>query len=75
MNLSCAIGSACSCNNVLRVELDSHADTCIVGQHTLLIHKHPKVVMVSGFDPHNRLKRLRLLMLLSGLCAEAHGIT
>ena len=50
-NLSWAVGSTRSHNNVLRVELDSLADTCIVGQHALLAHKHPKVVMVSGFDP------------------------
>ena len=50
-NMSHAVGSMCSCNNVLRFELDSHADTCIVSQHTLLIHEHPKVAMVSGFDP------------------------
>ncbi len=31
LNLSHAIGSTCSHNNVLRVELDSHADTYIVG--------------------------------------------
>jgi hypothetical protein len=24
---------------------------CVVGWHALLIHEHPKVVMVSGFDP------------------------
>ena len=46
-----AIGSTRSRCNVLRVELDSHADTCVVGRHALIIHEHPKVVMVSGFDP------------------------
>ena len=51
LNLSRMISSTHSQNNVLRVELDSHADTCIECQHTLVIHKHPKVVMVSGFDP------------------------
>ena len=52
-NLSRAVGSTRthSRNNVLRVELDSHAETCVVGQHALLIHKHPKVVIVSGFNP------------------------
>ena len=37
--------------NVLRAELDSHADTCVVGQDALVIHEHDKVVMVSGFNP------------------------
>jgi len=46
-----AIGSTRSRCNVLRVELDSHADTCVVGHHALVIHEDPKVVMVSGFDP------------------------
>ena len=32
----CAIGSARN-HNVFRVELDSHADTCVVGQHALVI--------------------------------------
>jgi len=51
LNLSCAIGSTRSRNNVLTVELDSHADTCVVDRHALLVHEHPKVVMVSDFDP------------------------
>ena len=50
-NMPRAVGSTRSHNNVLRVELDSHAGTCIVGQLALLVHEHPKVVMVSGFDP------------------------
>ena len=49
--MSRAVGSTRSQNNVLRVELDAHADTCAVGRHALLVHEHPKVVMVSGFDP------------------------
>ena len=46
-----AVGSTCSQPNCLRVELDSHADMCVVGQHALVLQEHPKVVMVSGFDP------------------------
>ena len=38
-------------HDVLRAELDLHADTCVVGRHALIIHEHDKVVMVSGFDP------------------------
>ena len=49
--MSRAVGSTRSPNNVLRVELDAHADTCAVGRHALLVHEHPKVVIVSGFDP------------------------
>ena len=51
LDLSHAIGSTHSQLSTLRVELDSHADTCAVGQNALVIHEHPNVVMVSGFDP------------------------
>jgi hypothetical protein len=51
LDLSHAIGSTRSCLNTLRVELYSHADTCVVGRNALVIHEHPNVVMVSGFDP------------------------
>ena len=51
LDLSHAVGSTHSCCNTLRVEVDSHADTCVVGKNALVIHKHPNVVMVSGFDP------------------------
>jgi hypothetical protein len=51
IDLSRAVGSTRSRSNILRVELDSHADTCVVGRHALIIHEHPHVVMVSGFDP------------------------
>jgi hypothetical protein len=46
-----AIGSTCSQLNTLRVELDSHADTCVVGKECHGNTDHPNVVMVSGFDP------------------------
>ena len=51
LDLSRAAGSTRSRLNTLRVELDSHADTCVVGKNALVIHEHPNVVMVSGFDP------------------------
>lgn len=50
MRQSCTIGITHG-HNILRAELDSHADTCVVGRHTLVIHKHSNVVMVGGFDP------------------------
>ena len=59
LDLSRAVGSTRSRLNTLRVELDSHADTCVVGQNALVIHEHPNVVMVSGFDPCSRLDRLK----------------
>ena len=51
LDLSRTAGSTHSRLSTLRVELDSHADTCVVGKNALVIHAHPKVAMVSGFDP------------------------
>jgi hypothetical protein len=51
LDLSHAIGSTHSQLSTLRLELDSHANTCVVGKNALVIHKHPNLVMVSGFDP------------------------
>ena len=34
------------------MELNSHADTCVVGQHCLVTHKYDKRVNVSGYDPN-----------------------
>ena len=51
LDFSRAIGSTCSQINTLKVELDSHADRCVVGKNALVIHEHHNVVMVSGFDP------------------------
>ena len=33
-------------------ELDSHADTCVVGKHCLVTHTYDKKVNVSGYDPN-----------------------
>ena len=38
LDLSPAVGSTRSHVNILRVELDSHADTCVVGQNALVVH-------------------------------------
>ncbi len=51
-HLSRRIGAASSGHcNVIKVELDSHADTSVVGKNALIIHKHDRFVMVTGFDP------------------------
>ena len=34
-----------------RTELDSHADTCTVGQNTLITHVHNRHVNVHAYDP------------------------
>ena len=51
LDLSCTIGSTKSQLSTLRVELDSHANTCVVGKNSLVLHKHHNVVVVSGFGP------------------------
>ena len=45
------VGSTSSHDKFLRVELDSHADTCVVGRNVLVLQEHTRVVNVSGFDP------------------------
>ena len=37
--------------NVIRIELDSHADTCCVGSNVLVLREHTRVVNVHGYDP------------------------
>ena len=34
-----------------KVELDSHADTCVVGDNCLVIHDHNRPVNVYSYDP------------------------
>jgi len=34
-----------------RSELDTHADTCVVGKHCLIFHDFERPVGVTGFDP------------------------
>ncbi len=36
--------------NKTSVELDSHADTCVVGSNVLVVHDHKRFVDVYGFD-------------------------
>eukprot|EP00956_Cyclotella_meneghiniana_P039187 scaffold167195_cov30-Cyclotella_meneghiniana.AAC.1 len=35
----------------VRVELDSHADTSVVGNNVLVLREHTRHVNVTGFDP------------------------
>lgn len=32
------------------MELDSHADTCVVGKHTLILCNHDHPIIVMGYD-------------------------
>ena len=34
-----------------RIELDSHADTCVIGKNAMVIHDHRWRVSVTGYDP------------------------
>ncbi len=38
----------------ISVELDSHADTCVVGSNVLVVHDHERFVDVYGFDKETR---------------------
>jgi hypothetical protein len=43
-------------------DLDSHADTCVVGKHALIVHMLDKKVNVTGFDPtQGKMKDLDLV--------------
>ena len=43
-------------------DLDSHADTCVVGKHALIVHRLDKKVNVTGFDPaQGKVKDLNLV--------------
>ena len=37
--------------NKPKIELDSHADTCVVGDNCLVIHDHNRPVNVYSYDP------------------------
>ena len=34
-----------------RTDLDSHADTCVIGQHALIVHDFNRPVNGVGYDP------------------------
>ena len=34
-----------------RTELDTHADTCVVGKNCLIVHEYNRWVTVTGYDP------------------------
>ena len=49
------------------IELDSHADTCVVGKHCLVTHTYDKKVNVSGYDPN--LGSMREMAIVSAVLA------
>ena len=45
-----------------RTELDSHADTCVVGKHCLVTHEYDRFVSVTGYDPsQGKVKDLKIV--------------
>ncbi len=46
------VKSTCSQSNFnkISVELDLHADTCVVGSNVLVVHDHERFVDVYSFD-------------------------
>ena len=62
LNLSRHVGSTSSgYRNLIRAELDSHADTCVVGKHCLVVREHDRYVMVSGYDPSQAGRRCKIV--------------
>ena len=47
-----AIGSLISLQDEgeTRIEIDSHADTCVVGRNALIVHKYGRKVNVTGYN-------------------------
>ena len=43
-----------------RTEMDSHADTCVVGDNALIIHDHERHIAVTGYD-HGRSKTYKIV--------------
>ena len=44
----------------MRTELDSHADTCVVGANALILREHERRVSVTGYD-HSRPKTYKIV--------------
>ena len=44
-----------------KVEFNSHADTCVVGDHCLVVHDHNRSVNVFGYDPKAELKHAHIV--------------
>ncbi len=53
-----------SLNANIQIELNSHADTSVVGSNVLVVHNHEWYVDVYGYDSKSRHKILLLWMLL-----------
>ena len=45
-----------------KTELDTHADTCVVGKHCLITHEFDRLVSVTGYDPNQgKVKDLKIV--------------
>ena len=44
-----------------KVELDSHEDTCVVGDNCLLIHDHNRLVNVYSYNPKDGNKSAKIV--------------
>ena len=60
-----AHGSGASCKN--KVELDSHSDTCVVDEYSLVSHDHNRPVNVYSYDPTKATEVPKQLMLQLGI--------
>ena len=46
---------------MLRAELDSHAEMCVIGNTALVIYDFGRTVQVSGYDPSDISKNLKIV--------------
>ena len=53
------VAHASLASSKLKVELDSHADTCVVGDNCLIIHDHNGPVNVYSYDPKDGHRRAK----------------
>ena len=53
-----------------RIDLGSHADTCIIGQHALIVHDFNHTVNVLAYDPLKEITNPNFQTVLS---AVAYG--
>ena len=58
LNVSIMSTSSVTC---LKSELDSHADTCVVGKHALVVHEHNRMVNVFSYDPKSKGKPAKIV--------------
>jgi hypothetical protein len=68
-----SLGSVGQVEGVNRSDLDSHADTCVVGKNALIFNDFDCEVTVSGYDPSGETKSLRTVSAALGYVIPESG--